>query len=230
MEIKKSPKADLERKSPWWFFIGLGLNISVFLALLECSPTEKDVSVEEMTRRMENVVKTTEMIPAEETVPVIVEKKKNDENAVSEEIEVVENGDVAEFVEPESLTGNDTVEVVGKEAEDKPLERQDVVTDLSLLEEIPSYPGGMSQFVKWLTANLHYPQTAHKARQQGVVVATFIIERDGSITDLKIARAFREDCDEEVMRVLKKMDKWTPGKKNGETCRTLFCIPVEFKL
>ena len=230
MEIKKSPKADLERKSPWWFFIGLGINISIFVALLECSPSESNVSVDDMSRHMENIVKTTEMIPAEETSPVVAEKKKHDENTVNEEIEVVDNSDAAEFLKPESVFGNDTIEVVGKETDDKPLERTDVVTDLTLLEEIPSYPGGMSQFVKWLTANLHYPESSRKSKFQGVVVATFIIETDGSVSDLKIARALRKDCDDEVLRVLNKMDKWTPGKKNGKPCRTLFCIPVEFKL
>ena len=230
MEIKKSPKADLERKSPWWFFIGLGINISIFVALLESSPSESNVSVDDISRHMENIVKTTEMIPAEETSPVVAEKKKHDENTVNEEIEVVDNSDAAEFLKPESVFGNDTIEVVGKETDDKPLERTDVVTDLTLLEEIPSYPGGMSQFVKWLTANLHYPESSLKSKFQGVVVATFIIETDGSVSDLKIARALRKDCDDEVLRVLNKMDKWTPGKKNGKPCRTLFCIPVEFKL
>ena len=230
MEIKKSPKADLERKRTLWFFMGLIMNVSIFVALLECSPSENKTSVEDISKRMENVVKTTEMIPAEESAPEIIEKKHIDKNSVSDEIEVVENGEIVESVLPSATEGNDIVETPGVDEVEKPLERQDVVTDLKLLEEIPSYPGGMSKFVKWLTENLRYPQHAHNKKQQGIVVASFIINTDGSISELKIAKPFRRDCDDEVLRVLKKMEKWTPGKRKGKPCRTLFCIPIEFKL
>ena len=230
MEIKKSPKADLERKSLLWFFIGLGLNVSIFVALLECSPIEDAGSVDEISRSMENIVRTTEMVPAEEASPIVAEKKIEKESVVNDDIEVVDNTSDTEFIEPEALSGNDTVEIAGKDVDDKPMERKDVVTDLTLLEEIPVYPGGMSQFVKWLTKNLRYPRSARNVHLEGVVLATFIIEKDGSISNLKIARPLRQDCDDEVMRVLEQMQNWTPGKRNGKTCRTLFCIPVEFKL
>ena len=230
MEIKKSPKADLERKNRWWFFIALGINISIFVALLECSPTEQDVSAEKFEKSMQSMVQTTEMIPAELAAPAVIEKKTIDENTVSEDIEIVEDNDVTGELKLSENIIEDTLEIVKKEEIEKPLERNDVVTDLKLLDEIPSYPGGMSQFVKWLTHNLKYPENARKNRLQGVVLASFVIDEKGNINDLKIARPLQKDCDDEVLRVLKKMDKWTPGKRNGEPCRTLFCIPIEFKL
>ena len=230
MEIKKSPKADLERKNSLWFFIALGINISIFVALLECSPSESDVSVEKFEKNIQSMAQTTEMIAAEKAAPAVIEKKIIDESAVSEEIEVVDDNEVTGELKLSDNIAEDTLKVPDKEEIEKPLERNDVVTDLKLLEEIPSYPGGMSQFVKWLTRNLKYPENARKNRLQGVVLASFVVEKNGSISDLKIARALQKDCDEEVLRVLKKMDKWTPGKRNGEPCRTLFCIPVEFKL
>ena len=230
MEIKKSPKADLERKNSLWFFIALGINISIFVALLECSPSEPEVSVENFEKSMQSLVQTTEMIPAEKAAPAVVERKIIEEDVVSEELETVENDEVVGEMKLSENIVQDTMKVPEKEEIKRPLERNDVVTDLKLLDEIPSYPGGMSQFVKWLTSNLKYPENARKNKLQGVVLATFVIEKDGNISNLKIARALHKECDDEVLRVLKKMNKWTPGKRNGETCRTLFCIPVEFKL
>ena len=231
MEIKKSPKADLERKKPLWFFIALLINISLFLFVLEYSPSESDVSVENITKSVENMVETTEMIAAEETAPAQPKKNIVEENRVSDEIEVVEKSDVSEFIPPLSVAGNDSIIMTGADIEDeKPIEREDVITDLKMLEQLPSYPGGMSKFVRWLTDNLKYPQKARDQRLQGLVVASFIINEDGSIDNISIRTPLSDECDKEVIRVLGKMEIWTPGKRNGKACRTLFCIPVEFKL
>ncbi len=231
MEIKKSPKADLERKKPIWFLAALVINISVFVAVLECSPSgTESPSAEDFAKSMENITETTEMIAAEEAVPELPEKEIIKESTVSEEIEVVDEVSVTDTPQPVVGTGKDSVVVPSNNKEDKPIEREDVITDLKLLEELPSYPGGMSKFVRWLTENLKYPQQAKKVKLQGLVMASFVIGTDGSISELSIVRPLSKECDEEVLRVLGMMQKWTPGKMKGKPCKTLFCIPVEFKL
>jgi len=84
--------------------------------------------------------------------------------------------------------------------------------------------------MKWLTRNLKYPRAVQDRKQQGKVVAEFIVNKDGSVTDVKIVSSFNSLCDNEVLRVLRMMPRWTAGIMNGEPCRTKVCIPVVFRL
>ena len=88
----------------------------------------------------------------------------------------------------------------------------------------------MSKFVQWLTKRLKYPITAQRAKKEGTVLVSFIINKDGTTTDHKIVRSAGAEFDGEALRVLRQMPKWTPGKDKGQPCRTYFCIPIVFKL
>ena len=99
-----------------------------------------------------------------------------------------------------------------------------------VVEELPQYPGGAVEFMKWLTKNLRYPAVARNRKTQGKVVAVFYVEKDGSVTGIKITQSLSPECDREALRVLRMMPTWTPGIQNDKPCRTKVCIPIVFKL
>lgn len=112
---------------------------------------------------------------------------------------------------------------MGIDPEDNPLK-------FRLVEDLPQYPGGAVEFMKWLTKNLRYPKMAQVKKTEGKVIAHFYVEKDGRITGLKIVQSLSQECDREALRVLRMMPNWQPGVQNGQPCRTKVCIPIVFKL
>jgi protein TonB len=98
------------------------------------------------------------------------------------------------------------------------------------VEQEPSFPGGPKRWSEYIKANLKYPEVAKANDVQGRVFVTFVVERDGSVTNPKILRGIGNGCDEEVVRLLKNCPKWNPGMQNGKALRVQYIVPVEFKL
>jgi protein TonB len=94
----------------------------------------------------------------------------------------------------------------------------------------PSFPGGPKKWLDYIKANLKYPDYAKANNVEGRVFVTFVVERDGSVTNPKILRGIGNGCDEEAQRLLKNSPKWNPGMQNGHTVRVQYIVPVEFKL
>ena len=99
-----------------------------------------------------------------------------------------------------------------------------------IVEQLPEFPGGMVEFMKWLTKNLKYPILAQQQQIEGKVVVSFIVNKDGSIVNIKLEKSIHPLLDREALRVMRMMPKWKPGIENAKPCRTLFAIPVVFKL
>ena len=99
-----------------------------------------------------------------------------------------------------------------------------------IVEKLPEFPGGMVEFMKWITSNLRYPQAARDQKIQGKVVVGFIIGKDGTVSELKVVHKADPLLDAEALRVLRRMPKWKPGEDKGKPCLTYFCIPVNFVL
>jgi len=99
-----------------------------------------------------------------------------------------------------------------------------------VVEQMPSFKGGDAALMEWLSKNIKYPVVAEENGIQGRVVATFVVERDGSITDVKIVKSVDPSLDKEAVRVLKAMPKWIPGKQNGQAVRVKYTVPVTFRL
>ena len=102
--------------------------------------------------------------------------------------------------------------------------------DFRIVQQLPEFPGGIVEFMKWLQRHLQYPEEARQKCIQGKVMVSFIVNKDGSITDAKVTRSVNPQLDGEAMRVINLMPKWKPGVDNGKPCRTLFTIPIVFKL
>ena len=99
-----------------------------------------------------------------------------------------------------------------------------------VVEDLPQFPGGAVELMKWLTKNLRYPQQAQKKKIEGKVIVQFIVTADGSMSNLQIIKKLEASCDNEAMRVMRMMPKWKPGVQEGKPCRTMVCIPIVFKL
>jgi protein TonB len=98
------------------------------------------------------------------------------------------------------------------------------------VEQQPVFPGGDAGFNKYLSKNIRYPAIARENNVQGRVIVQFVVERDGSLTDIKVVRGIGSGCDEEAMRALKASPKWKPGIQNGRPVRVQYSVPVAFAL
>ena len=99
-----------------------------------------------------------------------------------------------------------------------------------VVEQMPSFPGGQKALIEYLTANVRYPDDCEETCVQGRVVVSFVVERDGSITEAKVVKSVYPSLDEEALRVVNGMPKWIPGSLNGECVRTKYVIPITFRL
>ena len=99
-----------------------------------------------------------------------------------------------------------------------------------MVEQMPTFPGGQQELMAYLGKNIKYPTIAQENGTQGRVIIQFVVERDGSITDVRVARGVDPYLDKEAVRVVKSMPKWLPGKQNGKAVRVKFTVPVMFRL
>ena len=167
------------------------------------------------------------------TAPVI---KKDNEVKEEDEIKLEEVEKSNKAVGSFNVEGNDEVGgAVLKAKEDiaAPEPPKQVVEEtkiFTVVEQMPLFPGGDAALMGYLRDNIHYPTVAAENGVQGRVVVGFVVERDGSITDVNVLRSVDPSLDREAVRVVKSMPKWTPGKQNGSAVRVKYQVPVTFRL
>ena len=166
----------------------------------------------------------------DDEVPMMIPQEPQEKMPPSQELNLVEEDveiapEVLEPVAPKE-------EPKAEEQEELPeaVDMYDEPLDFRVVEDLPQFPGGAVEFMKWLTKNLKYPATAQQRKVQGRVVAQFIVNQDGSVSDLQIVERLSAECDREALRVLRMMPNWQPGVMNAKPCRTKVCIPIVFKL
>ena len=228
MEIKKSAKADLERK--WWlrFLIGLVVSLLLFIVALEF-PFSLDDPLEEF-EAMDGITVEEELAPLmrQENEISLAPKAEPEQ---SQKLTVVDEEESKEEMierQPEQTIEGDLADELPEPEENE--KKGDEVLSFRVVEDLPQPPGGYLEFMKWLTRNLRYPVAAEERKLQGKVVAEFIVNKDGSVTDINIIQSLNSFCDREALRVLRMMPRWTPGIQNDQPCRTKVCIPIVFKL
>lgn len=239
MEEKKSYKADLENKRTTGFLLGFILAMSVFIVALEYTSYSREANVpEDLT---ESITEELQIMSGNERKDLVTAKIPDAEKRNTEKINIVEQVTDKEIANPEDTDNGQTDNIAYEGDNTKkdltesitpaiPAENNDDVLNFRVVEQLPEYPGGMSAFMKWLTNNLRYPYIAQKNNRQGKVIVAFIINKDGSISDIRLVKGVDASLDHEALRVVNMMPKWKPGKDNGKPCRTYFCIPVVFKL
>ena len=124
----------------------------------------------------------------------------------------------------------EVVAPVSPEAKEAPADSTAKEEVFMVAEQMPEFPGGMKELLKFLQNNLKYPENAMKNNVQGRVIVQFVVEKDGTLTEFKVARSVDPDLDAEALRVLQTMPKWKPGMQRGKIVRVKFTVPVSFKL
>ena len=205
------------------------------VALAKLNTEKKEAKVEKKEIIKQEPEKVVEQVKSSVkfTAPVI---KKDSEVKEEDEIKLDEVQKSDKAVGAFTVEGNDEVGgAVLKAKEDiaAPEPPKHVVEEtkiFTVVEQMPMYPGGDGALMGYLRDNIHYPTVAAENGVQGRVVVGFVVERDGSITDVKILRGVDPSLDREAMRVVKNMPKWTPGKQNGSAVRVKYQVPVSFRL
>ncbi len=165
------------------------------------------------------------------TAPVI---KKDSEVKEEDEIKLEEVEKSNKAIGSFTVEGNDEVggEVLKAKddikAPEPPKHEENKI--FTVVEQMPMYPGGDAALMQYLSSNIHYPAVAAENGVQGRVVVGFVVERDGSITDVNVMRSVDPSLDREAVRVVKNMPRWTPGKQNGSAVRVKYQVPVTFRL
>ena len=224
MEEKKSPKANLENKKLMFMQIGLIISLLVaWLAFEHKSYDKRDYT--EIIRAAENLEEEmVEITQQEQPKPQPMEMPKQ-----TTQLEIVNDDVEVEDIEINVETTQEEViqEYTPVEVEEEEVVEQEVFT---IVEQMPSFPGGDEKMYKYLGNNIKYPQVARETGIQGRVFVNFVVEPDGSVSNVKVLRGIGGGCDEEAMRVVKSMPKWKPGKQRGKPVRVSYNLPVNFKL
>lgn len=206
---------------------------AVELANLNTEKKEAKVEKKEIIKQEPEKVVEQVKSSVKFTAPII---KKDSEVKEEDEIKLDEVQKSDKAVGAFTVEGNDEVGgAVLKAKEDiaAPEPPKHVVEEtkiFTVVEQMPMFPGGDGALMGYLRDNIHYPTVAAENGVQGRVVVGFVVERDGSITDVNILRGVDPSLDREAMRVVKSMPKWTPGKQNGSAVRVKYQVPVSFRL
>ena len=167
----------------------------------------------------------------DDEVPMMIPQEPQEKMPPSQELHLVdEDVEIApEVLEPVSPPEEPKTQQQEEELPEA-VDMYDAPLDIRVVEDLPQFPGGAVELMKWLTKNLKYPPVAQKRKVQGRVVAQFVINTDGSISDLELVEHLTTECDREALRVLRMMPNWKPGVMDAKPCRTKVCIPIVFKL
>jgi len=225
MEEKKSPKADLENKK--LMFIQIGMIISLLIAWLTFEHKnydKREIDESLLNREIVEDLEMTEITKQEEPKPQPVEMPKQ-----TTQLEIVQDDVEVEDIEINAEVDQQEVieEYVPVEVEEEEVQEQEI---FQIVEEMPAFPGGEAKLMEYVAKNIKYPQIARETGIQGRVFVGFVVEPDGSISNVKLLRGIGGGCDEEAMRVIKSLAKWKPGKQRGKAVRVSYQIPVVFKL
>jgi protein TonB len=226
MEVKKSPKADLEGKKSTWLLVGYVVVLAFMFVAFEW--TQRDVKID-TSQAVADVVFEEEIIPITET-PEQAAPPPPEAPKVAELLEIVD--DKADIEETTTIINEDNqarvevkyvpVQVVEEEPEEQ--------TIFEVVENMPDFPGGQAALMQYLAKNIKYPTIAQENGTQGRVIVQFVVNRDGSIVDAKVVRSVDPYLDKEALRVINTMPKWKPGMQRGKPVRVKFTVPVMFRL
>ena len=228
MEIKKSEKANLENKKLLFVEIGLVVALGITLFAFEWTSKETKVSTLEDTTEVlieEEIIPITQDTPppppAAPKIPVLSDQI----DIVDDEIELED--DLFMNLEDDASLGVEIMDYI--EVEEEEVEEEAI--PFQLVEEKPSFQGGdANQFSKWVNQRLVYPEIAKENGVQGRVTLQFTVEKDGTVTKVKVLRGVDPSLDKEAVRVVSMSPKWKPGKQRDRAVPVTYTFPVIFQL
>ena len=225
MEIKKTPKADLQNKRTLLLEIGLVVSLALVIVAFWYTPKEHKIEkldlqtaiVEEEITEITRQDQKPPEAPKKVEVKVIADLLQvvTNDTKITTEVDFAEFDDNTDFVQ--------TVEVKEEVVEeDQPF---------LIAETMPSFQGGdLNTFRAWVQQNVRFPQIALENGIQGRVVLSFVIEKDGRLTNIQVLQTPDRSLSEEAIRVLSKSPKWSPGKQRNQVVRVKYTLPVDFRV
>ena len=226
MEIKKSNHADIGKDKGTSLMIGLVISLSIMFVALEWTQRDEvddEVAYTAVTFAPEDMIPIT--LPEKKTVPpppAAVTKADiieivDDDADIDDEI-LASTEDNTPWLDPQEY------EVIMVEPEPDPDEIHIAV------EEVPEFPGGVAALMAYLRKNIKYPAICRENNIQGKVIVTFVVNKDGSIVDVEVAKGVNPSLDKEAVRVISQMPNWEPGRQLGRPVRVRYSVPVSFRL
>ena len=216
MEVKKSPKADLEGSKGLGILMGLVVGLAVLFVGFEWGTQDQVVQKDE---GISDVIAEEEMdiTRQDETPPP---PPPPDVPNVAEVLNVVE--DNVQVANNDLISSEDNQKAAQVQVYTPPAVTHE--------EEMPEFPGGQAELMSYIAKSIKYPVVAQENGIQGRVTCTFVVNRDGTIVDAQVVRGIDPALDKEALRVINSMPKWKPGKQRGKPVRVKFTLPVTFRL
>ncbi len=217
---RKYPEADVDRRQGLYFLIGLAITLTlVLMAFQYAYNPQSDFNIEsniviEEDEELPDVTKQKELPPPPKIPPKV--KVGEDEEEIEDDQPEIEDVEIEE---------TDTVDIEVEEEE--PVQEEQIFI---VVEESPQFPGGIQKMYEYIQKNIRYPRMEKEAGIQGRVFVTFVVEKDGSITDVRVLKGVTEGLNKEAVRVIKSMPRWKPGKQRGRPVRVRVNLPINFIL
>jgi protein TonB len=223
MELKKNPEVDVHRKTTLFLNIGLVVSLLAVITAFEWKFYD-DGKHMDLGKLDENFEEMLEIPPTEQPPPpppkiqqveiieVEDDEEIEDELKIDLDIEVTEDTKVVPVIV------------------DAPIEEENVDQIFTIVEQQPTPNGGMAAFYEYVGKKIKYPSQARRMNIEGRVFVEFVVDRDGSLTEVKAIKGIGAGCDEEAVRVIQTAPKWAPGKQRGRPVKVRMVLPIIFKL
>jgi protein TonB len=224
MEPKKNPKKDLNRKRTLFLQIGLVISLTIVFVAFEWKTYEIQ----------ENILSGINSIQIDQEIVQVTQQEQPEPPKAPQVTTILEVIDGDEIIQDE----------INISIEDRPDQAAQTYVPVSIeeapepvaeeiftfVEEYPEFLGGEKALYEYIKNNVNYSELAIKTNIEGTVYVEFVVEKDGSISDVKVLRGIGGGCDEEAVRVVKSMPKWKPGKQRGQPVRVYYTLPIDFKI
>jgi protein TonB len=225
MELKKNPKSDLSKRTFLFFLIGLF--ISQLFIFAGFSYRKKDIVIKSATTKTFDedieIIENTEQVytppppPPPQTIEIVEDESEADEDVIIANTEIDED-----------------TEIKPLEIKPPPAEKKKEAEIFEVVEQMPEFVGGEEAMIKFISKNFNYPSDAKRFEIEGRVLITFVVNEDGSISNVKPLlpeeRRLGYGLEEEAMRVVKMMPKWKPGKQRNNSVKVQFILPIQCQL
>tara|TARA_B100000242_G_C43042894_1_gene486650 strand:+ start:1806 stop:2459 length:654 start_codon:yes stop_codon:yes gene_type:complete len=216
MEVKKNPKVDLEKKRSLYLQIGFIIALLLVYAAFEYKNYDKssynlgDLNLDDLEEEIIPITKQEQKPPPPPPPPPEIIEIVEDEVEIEEELEIED-------------TESDEDEIIE-------IEEEDDDEFFMVVENMPEFPGGDLGLMKYIQKNVKYPPIAKEYNITGKVYVQFIVDKSGTVTNVKVVRGVDKNLDAEAVRVVKSLPKYKPGKQRGKPVRVMFTIPINFTL
>ncbi len=226
MELKKSPKVDLQNKKGIFSLVGLVISLLLMIGMFSWSQAELQFEVVEQ----EQVVIDNDVVEITRQEPPKVQPPKVQAPVISDILDVVKNtvelDDTSNLFSADVSEDTEVIEIEDIETVEEIIEEE---VPVLIAEKMPTFQGGdVSVFRNWVLKNVVYPAIAEENNITGTVTCSFVVEKDGSVSNIEILRSPDKSLSDESTRVLKKSPKWSPGEQRGKAVRVKVIIPISF--